>query len=80
MGQEVGTAEGRKAFVQASSSSQTSTGVSSHPHSSHKHTILKRTQFDHDFVFNVAKKATDARKQVFEGIAKGLEKVVKNHS
>ncbi|CAL1704660.1 unnamed protein product [Somion occarium] len=62
LGEEVATPDGRKAFVQASSSIQDSSG------------------FDHDFVLGVAKKTTDARKQTYEGIAKGLAKVVKNHS
>ncbi len=37
-------------------------------------------QLDHDFVLNVAKKVTDARKQVLEGVGKGMTKVMKNHA
>ncbi|KAI0082628.1 actin cytoskeleton organization protein [Panus rudis PR-1116 ss-1] len=42
--------------------------------------IQTDTGFHHDYVLNVAKKVTDSRKQTFEGISKGIRKVIKNHS
>jgi N-terminal acetyltransferase B complex non-catalytic subunit len=32
-------------------------------------------QIDHDFVFGIAKKVTEARKKVLEGVGKGLARV-----
>ena len=35
---------------------------------------------DHDFVANIAKKVTESRKQVLDGVGKGVVKVCKNHA
>ncbi|KAG6336410.1 hypothetical protein ID866_2683 [Astraeus odoratus] len=37
-------------------------------------------QIDHDFVLNIAKNVTDARKKVVEGVAKGMAKLHSTHS
>ena len=37
-------------------------------------------QISHDFAFEVAKKTTDARKRIFDGMAKGLTKISITHS
>ncbi len=37
-------------------------------------------QLDHDFVLNVAKKITDARKQIYDGIGKGMAKLAKTYA
>ncbi|TCD64660.1 hypothetical protein EIP91_003821 [Steccherinum ochraceum] len=36
--------------------------------------------FDHDYVLNVAKKTTDARRDIYKGIGEGITKVLKTHS
>ncbi|CAK5277392.1 unnamed protein product [Mycena citricolor] len=36
---------------------------------------LQADQIDHDFILNVAKKATDSRKKVLDGIGKGIAKI-----
>jgi N-terminal acetyltransferase B complex non-catalytic subunit len=35
---------------------------------------------DHDAIVNVAKKVTDARKAIFEGISSGTGKIAKTHA
>ncbi|KAH8106992.1 actin cytoskeleton organization protein [Cristinia sonorae] len=42
--------------------------------------IQSSSGFDHDYVLGVAKKITDARKEIYEGIGKGIVKVLKAHS
>jgi hypothetical protein len=42
--------------------------------------ILTHTQIEHDFVLNIAKKVTDARKKALEGAGQGIAKVCKNHA
>jgi N-terminal acetyltransferase B complex non-catalytic subunit len=37
-------------------------------------------QINHDFAFEIAKKTTDARKRIFDGMAKGLIKISTTHS
>jgi len=39
--------------------------------------IRQIKEIDHDYVLDVAKKVTDARKKVREGLGKGLEKICK---
>ncbi|KAF8511363.1 N-acetyltransferase B complex non catalytic subunit-domain-containing protein [Gautieria morchelliformis] len=38
------------------------------------------SQINHDFAFEIAKKTTDARKRIFDGMAKGLIKISTTHS
>jgi len=38
------------------------------------------SEFDHDFILDVGKKVTDARKKVIEGIGKGIKRVCVNHA
>nr|VWO98683.1 MAPKK kinase Kpp4 [Ganoderma boninense] len=42
--------------------------------------ITRESELDHDFVLDVAKKVTEARKQILEGVGKGMGKVMKNHA
>ncbi|KAI0748133.1 N-acetyltransferase B complex non catalytic subunit-domain-containing protein [Daedaleopsis nitida] len=42
--------------------------------------IIHESGLDHDFVLNVAKRITDARKQIYEGLGKGMTKLVKTHA
>ncbi|OSC97114.1 actin cytoskeleton organization protein [Trametes coccinea BRFM310] len=42
--------------------------------------IIHESGLDHDFVLNVAKKITDARKQITDGVGKGLVRVCKTHA
>ncbi|KAI0721082.1 N-acetyltransferase B complex non catalytic subunit-domain-containing protein [Cerioporus squamosus] len=42
--------------------------------------IIHESGLDHDFVLNVAKKITDARKQVYDGIGKGMAKLAKTYA
>lgn len=37
-------------------------------------------QLDHDFMLDVAKKVTDSRKKVIEGVAKGMIKLCSNYN
>ncbi|KII88399.1 hypothetical protein PLICRDRAFT_54238 [Plicaturopsis crispa FD-325 SS-3] len=60
-GEQEGTADARKVFVQASKP-------------------VTSEAIDHDFVLNVAKKVTDSRKKVLEGVGKGIAKVCSNYS
>ncbi|TBU65814.1 N-acetyltransferase B complex non catalytic subunit-domain-containing protein [Dichomitus squalens] len=41
--------------------------------------IIHESGLDHDFVLNVAKKITESRKQILEGVGKGIAKVTKAH-
>lgn len=74
------TQETRKAFVEASKRIQAPIGVSLLSFELSAYILTAPNQFDHDYVLGVAKKATDARKDIFEGIGKGIERVVKTHS
>jgi len=38
------------------------------------------SELDHDFVSTISKKVTDSRKQILEGVGKGLLRVCKNHA
>ncbi|KAL4251731.1 MDM20/NAA25 family protein [Abortiporus biennis] len=42
--------------------------------------VQAESGFDHDFVLGVARKTTDAKKHVLEGVGKGIQKVLKNHA
>ncbi|KAI0362109.1 actin cytoskeleton organization protein [Trametes cingulata] len=42
--------------------------------------IIHESGLDHDFVLNVAKKITDARKQIADGVGKGMVRVTKTHA
>ncbi|KAI0807388.1 N-acetyltransferase B complex non catalytic subunit-domain-containing protein [Fomes fomentarius] len=42
--------------------------------------IIHESGLDHDFVLNVAKKITEARKQIFDGLGKGMAKLAKTHA
>ncbi|KAH9901395.1 actin cytoskeleton organization protein [Cubamyces lactineus] len=42
--------------------------------------IIHESGLDHDFVLNVAKKITDARKNIADGIGKGMVRVCKTHA
>ncbi|OCH92238.1 hypothetical protein OBBRIDRAFT_791472 [Obba rivulosa] len=42
--------------------------------------VWESSELDHDFVSTVSKKVTDAKKQIFEGVAKGICRVCKNHT
>ncbi|KAI0670373.1 actin cytoskeleton organization protein [Trametes maxima] len=42
--------------------------------------IIHASGLDHDYVLNVAKKITDARKQIVDGVGKGLVRVTKTHA
>ncbi|OBZ75813.1 N-alpha-acetyltransferase 25, NatB auxiliary subunit [Grifola frondosa] len=57
-----GTAEGRKAFVDACQP------------------VVDGPGLDHDFVLGIARKVTDARKQILEGVGKGVARICKNHA
>jgi N-terminal acetyltransferase B complex non-catalytic subunit len=37
-------------------------------------------QIDHDFVLNIAKKETDARKKILEGFGKGIARICSSHA
>lgn len=43
-------------------------------------TDLTTQLLDHDFVANISKKVTESRKQVLDGVGKGVVKVCKNHA
>lgn len=42
--------------------------------------IWESSELDHDFVSTMSKKVTDSKKQIFEGVAKGVARVCKNHA
>ncbi|KAH9946109.1 N-acetyltransferase B complex non catalytic subunit-domain-containing protein [Epithele typhae] len=42
--------------------------------------IIQDSGLDHDFVLNVAKKITDSRKQILDGVGKGIVKLCKTHA
>ncbi|TFY72671.1 hypothetical protein EVG20_g343 [Dentipellis fragilis] len=43
--------------------------------------VLEATsEIDHDYILDVAKKTTDGRKKVLEGVGKGIKRIYTNHS
>ena len=79
LAEQAATQEARKSFVEASKSIQTTSDVSSLLLSQDIgiHIVEK---FDHDYVLGIAKRVTDARKEIYDGIGKGIAKVLKAHT
>lgn len=42
--------------------------------------LWESSAIDHDFVLNIAKKVTDSRKLILDGVGKGISRVCKNHA
>lgn len=67
--EQEGTADRRKVFVDACSP------ITSEVREADVHSLCRPhcfSQIDHDFILDVAKRVTDARKKVTEGVGKGL--------
>lgn len=75
-----GTAERRKEVVEACTPVTFKTGVRSFRYRACTIPMTAHTQIDHDFVLQVAKRVTDARKQITEHVGKGMVRVCKTHA
>jgi N-terminal acetyltransferase B complex non-catalytic subunit len=80
IGEGNATAETRKAFVDGCKVLRDTPEVTEVSHCMHAHLDLSSIQIPHDFILDIGKKVTDARKKALDGASKGITRICTNHA